>query len=78
MHRKETKEHSTDNPIVQYDMNRREIKAHSTDNPIVQYINDHSLRLEPVQKKLIEVRLRHHKVIISSSSLLMSSNMPLL
>ena len=43
-------------------MLRKMNKAHSTEDPIIQYINDHSLRLEPVQKKLIEVRLRRHGI----------------
>ncbi|KAI0220945.1 Catechol O-methyltransferase domain-containing protein 1 [Lamellibrachia satsuma] len=34
-------------------------KSHTSDDPIVKYTNEHSLRLEPVQKKLIDITLKH-------------------
>ena len=42
-------------------------KSHISEDPIVKYINEHSLRLEPVQKKLIDVR-HYLDVMLSSAS----------
>ena len=53
--------------IVTKEVQGKMRKSHISDDPIVKYINEHSLRLEPVQKKLIDVR-RCLDVMLSSAS----------